>query len=535
MPFNMSQADIKTVDILGVLVARLPLEILAAIFYSLSFIALPGYRRRPGVGVGNVASRTKLGWLAVTHVCRRWRYVALQEPALWANIATPHPLGDRWANAFFTRAKESPLSVRQPDGMGPLTLRQSDREFIRANLARIRVLSIKFSLADPILDILCSPAPVLHALDLTLTRNRTTPDFTFALDLPFASAPAISLPDSFLRGAPLWHVRLPHVAGQLPWTSPLLANLVSLEFEINTTHAQKVALEDVLDALRRMPTLQRLAFSLALDLADPGAAGAVALPQLRHLQLRADIESAHRLIAHLVLPISADTQFAVHCHASALPAADTAAFFSAMTASFAGVPPLAHIRITRTVATGGGRVSGWRAGPAHSGAALDVALSDRTQLSMTAAALAALASEHLEELNVYSADSDPAWLVALGRAPRLRDVAVDGPAVRAFCAALDDARFLPALSALLIAGPSSVVGAEVLADVLPQSLARRPRRERARETECGGMRGGRGVRAHAAGGRAGDRGQLALRMELMVYRWFIWENASSACLHPIWG
>ncbi|KAI0042363.1 hypothetical protein FA95DRAFT_585415 [Auriscalpium vulgare] len=453
----MSSADLdnfETVDIPQVAVSRLPPEILAAVFSILSSIALPGYRD------WNAASRTRLGWLNVTHVCRRWRYVALQDPALWANIATPHPLGDCWADAFFTRAQDFPLSIMQPDGAGPFALRPSDRAFIRANLARTRALRIN-GWTDPILDILCSPAPALHALDLNL-----------------ADDPEMSLPDSLLSGAPLRHLSL-QVAGQLPWTSPLLTNLVSLEFEIKRPHEQKVALADVLRALGRMCTLQRLAVGLALDAADPGAAGAVALPQLRHLQLRADIESAHRLLAHLVLPTSADTHFAVHCHASALPAADTAAFFSAMAASLAGALPLAHIRITRTVAAGGGRVSGWRAGMAHSGAALDVAFSDRarreTKLSVAAPALAALASEHLEELNVYSADSDLAWPLALGRASRLRRVAVDGPAVRAFCGALDDARFLPALSGLVIAGPSSVVGADALTDVLPLSLAHRAR------------------------------------------------------------
>ncbi|KAI0044718.1 hypothetical protein FA95DRAFT_1608295 [Auriscalpium vulgare] len=448
----MSDANsFETVDIpADVPVARLPPEILAAIFsmLSLSPILPPkGYR------LGwNGALWARIGWLNVTHVCRRWRYVALQHPALWANITIPHPLGDHWADASFSRAQDAPLTILQPDDSGPFALRASDHAFIRANLARTRVLRLN-SCTDPILDILCTPAPVLHALDLT-----------------FSNDPEQALPDSFLSGAPLRHLRL-HVAGQLPWTSPLLSNLVSLELETKIiAHVRRAALADVLGALGRMRTLERLAVGLALDAADAHAAGTVALPQLRHLHLRADIASAHRLLAHLVLPASANMHFSVRCEASAHPATDNAALFSAMIASFDGRPPLSHIRITRSAAAAGGHVAAWRAGEARRGPALAVTLSDSG--SVASAALSALASEHLEELDVYSADAGEAWLTALRNAPRLRHAAVDGPAVRAFCGALEDASFLPALSALVIAGPSSVVGAGALTDV-HEACARR--------------------------------------------------------------
>ncbi|KAI0045646.1 hypothetical protein FA95DRAFT_1680371 [Auriscalpium vulgare] len=114
---------------------------------------------------------------------------------------------------------------------------------------------------------------------------------------------------------------------------------------------------------------------------------------------------------------------------------------------------------TRAVAAGGGHVTAWREGEAQCGPALAVALSDSagaTNLSAASPALATLASEHLQELDLWR-------------------VAVDGPAVHAFCSALEDVHFLPALSVLVIAGPSSVFGVDALAYVLPNSLAHRAR------------------------------------------------------------
>ncbi|KZV72440.1 hypothetical protein PENSPDRAFT_649710 [Peniophora sp. CONT] len=48
------------------------------------------------------------GWLNVTHVCRRWRRLALDSPALWTNIHTT--MGESWVDAFLTRSKNLTVS-----------------------------------------------------------------------------------------------------------------------------------------------------------------------------------------------------------------------------------------------------------------------------------------------------------------------------------------------------------------------------------------------------------------------------------------
>ncbi|KAI0041453.1 hypothetical protein FA95DRAFT_1471938, partial [Auriscalpium vulgare] len=82
-------------------VARLPPEILRTIFAFSSEIDLPWIEN----GV-----RIRLGWLAVTHVCRRWRVIAVEHTALWTDFSWP--LGPGWTEAFAERARTMPLMIR---------------------------------------------------------------------------------------------------------------------------------------------------------------------------------------------------------------------------------------------------------------------------------------------------------------------------------------------------------------------------------------------------------------------------------------
>ncbi|KAI0042526.1 hypothetical protein FA95DRAFT_1500023, partial [Auriscalpium vulgare] len=83
---------------------RLPPELLAYIFALLASIDPPELYTLPMNG--------SPGWLAATHVCQRWRRVALEDPTLWAaNISVPFPLGPRWADRFLSRAQDAPLTI----------------------------------------------------------------------------------------------------------------------------------------------------------------------------------------------------------------------------------------------------------------------------------------------------------------------------------------------------------------------------------------------------------------------------------------
>ena len=77
-------------------ISSLPPELLARVF---GFYALV---EPPWSGV------RKLGWIGVTHVCQRWRQVALNDASLWARIVGVSP-GAAWISEALVRARDAPL------------------------------------------------------------------------------------------------------------------------------------------------------------------------------------------------------------------------------------------------------------------------------------------------------------------------------------------------------------------------------------------------------------------------------------------
>ena len=85
------------------LVSRIPVEILIHIFsYCPASDLHPHVRHRPPPP-----------WLAVTHVCRRWRNAALSCPFLWVEIISTN---FNWATAMLERSKDLPVHVSVDDG-----------------------------------------------------------------------------------------------------------------------------------------------------------------------------------------------------------------------------------------------------------------------------------------------------------------------------------------------------------------------------------------------------------------------------------
>ncbi|KZV64216.1 hypothetical protein PENSPDRAFT_175356 [Peniophora sp. CONT] len=56
----------------------------------------------------SASNRRKLGWINLTHVCRRWREVGLDRSTLWANVVTTFP---RALDVMLARAKSVPLTL----------------------------------------------------------------------------------------------------------------------------------------------------------------------------------------------------------------------------------------------------------------------------------------------------------------------------------------------------------------------------------------------------------------------------------------
>ncbi|KAF9492186.1 hypothetical protein BDN71DRAFT_1397071, partial [Pleurotus eryngii] len=73
---------------------NLPPEILSTIFGTLH---------------RDIVQHSYQEWIAVTHVCRTWRNIALDDPLLWSDITV---VPTNWIPEAFARSKAAPLHLR---------------------------------------------------------------------------------------------------------------------------------------------------------------------------------------------------------------------------------------------------------------------------------------------------------------------------------------------------------------------------------------------------------------------------------------
>ncbi|KAH9978238.1 hypothetical protein BGW80DRAFT_800651 [Lactifluus volemus] len=85
------------------LISRLPVEILIQIFSY-----YPASDRNP-----HIRFRPPPPWLAVTHVCQRWRNAALSCPSLWVDIISTN---FRWTEVMLERSRDVPIQITVDDG-----------------------------------------------------------------------------------------------------------------------------------------------------------------------------------------------------------------------------------------------------------------------------------------------------------------------------------------------------------------------------------------------------------------------------------
>lgn len=113
------------------LTQRLPDDIIRELFDKLAHLDPPG---------GKMHSR-RLGWIILTHVCRRWRIIGISISNLWARVVC-HFSPD--AKAILQRARNSPLTLNLTTG-GALYWNE---ESVNALLPRTRSILETASLFD---------------------------------------------------------------------------------------------------------------------------------------------------------------------------------------------------------------------------------------------------------------------------------------------------------------------------------------------------------------------------------------------------
>jgi hypothetical protein len=135
-------------------VSLLPPEILSRVFHLLKEAVPRSHGGR------------KLGWIRVTHVCRHWRQVALNDSSLWARIWGT-PTSAKWISEMLTRAKNAPLDIELDD---LITSSAEALLMIPPHLSHTRQLrlhNLSGLSSDNVREIYSRDAPALEHFELT--------------------------------------------------------------------------------------------------------------------------------------------------------------------------------------------------------------------------------------------------------------------------------------------------------------------------------------------------------------------------------
>jgi hypothetical protein len=224
------------------LVSRLPVEIIIQIFsYCPASDLYPHVRHRPPPP-----------WLAVTHVCRRWRNAALSCPFLWVEIISTN---FNWTVAMLDRSKDLPIHVSVDDGGNaqmPCEIRTARLLFSKIH----RMQSLAMTCAHAIFTCVSSlfeaeAAPLLQELIIT--------NFHPSHPLDLVVRPLFSGKTPSLQFLSLYRCRV-------LWSSPLLrCDLVYLSIS-HVPPDHRPHLGQVLEVLKRLTRLECLQLDEALPI-----------------------------------------------------------------------------------------------------------------------------------------------------------------------------------------------------------------------------------------------------------------------------
>lgn len=241
--------------------------------------------------------RSGTSLIKMSHVCYRWRAVALDCPALWTSIHTDN--GDclkahlRRSHTMAVDITWDLLDVKSSEKMEAFV------HILRPHAQRISGLrcSFKRSVMKTLLSCLDFPLPSLETLELATVKDRIRAPL-ISSDRPIFVEHAASLRFLSLSGI------------VIPFTSPIYKGLLSLELSYQFHASMNLA--DLVQTLERSPNIEHLALKSSgpllpseLDV-DMIPAHTVKLNRLCNLTIRkgGEFNSVCRLLECLSMPTS---------------------------------------------------------------------------------------------------------------------------------------------------------------------------------------------------------------------------------------
>ncbi|TFY65775.1 hypothetical protein EVG20_g5316 [Dentipellis fragilis] len=274
-------------------IARLPPEVMAHIF-SFSILVDPVQLCLP-FKASIKQMQLALGWIKVTHVCQRWRQIALSNHALWAHLPCLSP---EWCRVAIARARPFPFIIRAE--LNDNRSHRAEAAVSEAYFALFRTKELDLT-ADPstlrtLVDKPIPSAPSLKAIRLRATSGLLRfPQTTLNIMLPSLS-------------------NLELINCYFCWSLPIYRSELLVHLLIRLPRGQADTLptmEQLLDILQTAPALQRLSLVNACPPAPerPEAVTVsriITVPQLSLLMLTSfSILPCSYLLAHLRLPAEA--------------------------------------------------------------------------------------------------------------------------------------------------------------------------------------------------------------------------------------
>ncbi|KAI0054637.1 hypothetical protein BV25DRAFT_1922512 [Artomyces pyxidatus] len=437
--------------------SRLPPEIVSYIF---SILSEGDHPHRVKGSPCNGLVRDTFGWITATHVCRRWRHIALETPILWRHVRLS--LGVVWAEEIAKRAQSQPLHVTLD-----LAGRSTDRSiaavcnFMATYLPRIQSLYLEDSsrFVQQVVKCLKHPMPLLESFEI-ITMPRET---------------GWSFPNELFIGTntPRLHRLVMAGCQSFNLAPPILRQLICLAIDGELEDHQH--LRRALAALGEMPSLERLTMRHCYDrdtLWDPPTFIAPLSPTLSSLILSGHFVHTMSLLRQLRIPPT--TRLALTCHSKGHAHAYPALFECLAESTYPMRSPFSHVIFStqaKTVAMDAWRTPNRANSPEcgaqrQDGPPPDLHLSFTWMYSrrgdhaplMKAILEDVLSVEHLEDLQLHGVESSLArqtWREHYGRARALRSLHIQEHNVQTLCEALtaDDQSpvpFLPRLAELQV-------------------------------------------------------------------------------------
>ncbi|KAI0043902.1 hypothetical protein FA95DRAFT_1597697 [Auriscalpium vulgare] len=270
-------------------VSRLPPEVMGTIFSYLL-----GQERHERIEVTGHVSRT-VPWIRLTHVCRHWRQVFLNNAALWRHIVLPLP--PKWSEVIVERSQLAPLVItcsperKKKEKSPPVQLPVATLERVQ-HIDTWGYEGSHIGLAQ----LLRTPAPILEVAHL----NNVAATGLFA-----DSAPRLRV------------LKMSGEGDAFPWTTSFLPNLITLS--LSSIYGSNTSVAQFIAGLRRLSRIQTLSlldcletFSSAAQL--PTASQMVSLPSLRTLSISGALLGCVGFLRHVQAPDTFTLYVTTHAH-----------------------------------------------------------------------------------------------------------------------------------------------------------------------------------------------------------------------------